>query len=279
MKKITIDESLKGKALFKFLVDNKSALIAQKKAIPKKGDAFSVISFFTEQEGGIKKKTALGDISPTATVLPVKVVANAANYCDSQMDVLLPDCWAKTIKDGKGRIHLHDHEYELEAQVGDVTDIYSEDISLDDLGLKNKPGTTQCLIYESDVQKSYNEFIFNQYKAGKINQHSIGLLYIKIELAINDPEFEKEIDFWNKYAPQVINQDCINEKGYFWVVSEIKLLENSCVLFGANELTPTLSAGKLGTGNEPLKSTQNQPRKSEPEFDLMAAINKTTFLN
>ncbi len=275
MKHIIIDENLRGKALYKFLIENKAALIAQKKALPKCADAFACSVSFFDTKAGAKTKTAIGDIPKDATVLPVKVVANASNWCDSQMDVLIPDCWAKSIKEGKGRIHLADHTYKLQAQVGDVTDIYSQDIQLSELGL-HKPGSTQCLIYESDVMKSYNEFIFNQYKAGKINQHSIGLQYVKLELAINEPEYEKEMDFWNKYINQVINRDMVEEKGYFWVVSEIKLLENSCVLFGANELTPTLTAGKMSTEDEPSKGTQEQPLKT---FDLWAAIKQTTFLN
>jgi hypothetical protein len=39
---------------------------------------------------------------------------------------------------------------------------------------------------------------------------------------------------------QVINKDVANSRGYFWVIYEIKLLEVSAVLWGANELTPCI---------------------------------------
>lgn len=258
MPRIEIDESLKGKPLFKFLVDNKGQLIAQKKSMLKKTGGITCAPAFFNIKGNQAIKTDIGNIAPDAVSVRVKVVANAALWCDTSMDVLLPDCWKKTIKDRKGNIpHLHDHIHEIGAEVGDVADIYSQDISLSDLGLSQK-GTTQVLIFETDVKKSYNPVVFEKYRAGKIKQHSIGLMYIKIALAINDEENEKEYDFWNKYYDQVINKDIIDEKGYFWVVSEIKLLENSAVLFGANELTPTLNV-KSDTLFQPLKGTEDEP--------------------
>jgi hypothetical protein len=140
-------------------------------------------------------------------------------------------------------------------------------MKLTDLGL-NQSGSTQVLIFETDVMASYNEKIFNQYKLKKINQHSIGLQYVKISLCINDKDSEKEYDFWNKYYPQVINKEVVDQRGYFWVVTEIKLLENSCVLFGSNELTPTLDV-KASTESQPPSGTgKNQP----PPFDSLGAI-------
>jgi hypothetical protein len=59
-------------------------------------------------------------------------------------------------------------------------------------------------------------------------------------LAVNDPNFPAEFDIWNKYFAQAINKDVATSCGYFWVVYEIKLLEVSAVLWGANELTPCI---------------------------------------
>ena len=46
-------------------------------------------------------------------------------------------------------------------------------MSLSELGI-NAIGSTQVLIFETDIKKLYNEQVFNLYKSGKINQHSIG---------------------------------------------------------------------------------------------------------
>ena len=86
-----------------------------------------------------------------------------------------------------------------------------------------------------------------------MNQHSIGLQYVKIELAINDKDEKEEFKAWEKYFPLAINKSKAESQGYFWAVKEYKLLENSAVLFGSNELTPTLEVVK---GIEPAEVTQ-----------------------
>ncbi len=276
--KVIIPEELKGKELFKFLVENKSRLIAQKKAMIKRTEPISVDPSYYKK-GETKTKTAFGEIPADATNFMVKVVANAAWWCDSQMDVLLPDNAKKSMRERKGMIpHLHDHIHEIGAEVGDVEDIFYEDISLSELGL-TKSGSTQCLIFETDIQKSYNEKVFTKYKKGKIKQHSIGLQYVKLELAINDEESEKEFDFWNKYVKDVINREFVEEKGFFWVVPEIKLLENSAVLFGSNELTPTLNVGSKNTLGQPSEDTDEEPLVIVPAFDLDKAIRELKFFN
>jgi hypothetical protein len=69
-----------------------------------------------------------------------------------------------------------------------------------------------------------------------------------------------------------LNKNIADEYGFFWVVTEIKLLECSCVLFGANEITPTLEV-KHNTQHEPDESTQSEP----PKFDLKEALKGIKF--
>lgn len=275
MKHIVIPEGATGKQLFSFLVENQKALISQKKALPKFTEAVSVMPEFFQIKDKAAIKTVIGQIADDADSVRAKIVANAARWCDSQGDVLMPDCWEKTIKDGNGRLHLKDHTYKLDARIGDVVNVYSQDVSLTELGLA-KPGFTQCLIYESDVLKEYDQRIFRDYKNGKINQHSIGLNYVKIFLCVNDEDYKQEFAAWNKYIDMVINRDEVEEDGYFWAVTEIKLIECSAVLAGANSLTPTLEV-KSSTGAEPPKGTQQQPH--DQDFDWRAAIKQTHFFN
>lgn len=280
MGKIIIDPSLKGKELTKFLLENKDELIRQKKSLPVKFSdpiSYTPTLFYVKGES-VSKATGESPIPPDADSFRVKVVANAALWCDSHMDVLLPDCWKKSIADRKGLIpHLHDHIHQLGAEVGDVANIYSQDLSLTDLGV-SRSGTTQALIFETDIRKSYNEMIFNRYKAGKIKQHSIGLRYVRMELAINDEESEKQYDFWSKYYEKIINKEVVDEAGYFWVISEIILMENSAVLFGSNQLTPTLEISS-SPQNQPLLSTGDASPQSESVFNLSEAIANLKFFN
>lgn len=263
MSKVIIPEDLKGKELYKFLVENKSALIRQKKAIMKRGEEVYHSTMYVSSSGELSTK-AVGEAAVSVPesdtgVVRVKVVANTALWCDSQMDVLLPDNAKRSIKERRGMIpHIHDHIWEMDAELGDVVNIYYQDFPLKDLGVE-KPGTAQCLVFETDIRKDYNEKAYRKYKAGKVKQHSIGLFYVTLELAINDPDYEKEIDFWNKYINQVINKEVCEEKGYFWVVSEIKLMENSAVLFGSNILTPTVEVD-----GESQKSTSDEPPVGTP---------------
>lgn len=229
--------SLESKSeLFAYLKENKEKLIAEKKSAVKYSD---VVCY---EPPKVATKAEEGE--DTGSVY-VKVVANSTNVLDSHMDVLLPGCYDKTIKERSGFIpHLHDHKHEISARVGDVQKIYTQQVSFSDLGLKGT-GTTECLVFETNVLKDLNENIYNQYKTGRINQHSIGLLYDQIELAINDEESEKEKDFWDKYINQIINPEKAIERGYFWVIPLITLIENSAVLFGSNHATPTLSSKQL----------------------------------
>lgn len=274
--KVIIDETLTGKELYNYLVANKQQLIAQKKSSIKTTDTVSYNPEYYTVKEKTSVKTLITDIPEEATKVRVKIVGNSAWWFDSQQDVLLPDCWNKSIKDGNGRLHLKDHTYKLEAEIGDVFNIYPQDVSLTDLGL-NISGTTQALIYESDVQKSYDEKTFNKYRKGKINQHSIGLNYKNILMAINDEDYKEEFATWNKYIDRIINREDAEKRGYMWIVPEIKLIEVSAVLLGANELTPTLEVGK-NTFAQPEPSTVEEP-SNEPVFDWSAAIKTTNFFN
>lgn len=226
------------KSLFNYLVENKTDLIAHKKSMPIFSDVISLKTNRIEKTGFSEK--ANNPIAEDVDVLRVKVVANTANWMDSHNDVLLSNSWNKSIQERKNFIpHLHDHKHELSAKVGEVVDIFGQDLSFSELGIKGV-GTTQALVFITDIMKSYNEKVFNQYKMGRVNQHSIGLQYIKISLAINDSEYKDEFAVWEKYADNLINKEQAESKGFFFAVQEIKLIENSAVLFGSNEITPTL---------------------------------------
>lgn len=260
--KITIPDDLKGKELIDFLVTNKSAIIAQKKCLPKMAEAISFAPSAEFYKSGTVVKAAASEDETDADMVKVKFVGNAAWWCDSHMDVAIAGCYDKTVKERKGMmVHLHDHVHSIEAEVGDIKKVYTEDISLKELGLK-KEGTTQCLVFDSEVLKEYNPKVFKKYKAGRVKQHSIGLWYIKLELAVNDDDYEKEKEIWDKYIDKIINKKHVQDKGYFWAMVEIKVMEVSAVLFGSNELTPTLGV-KSDTEEEPGNPTQEQPSSNK----------------
>jgi hypothetical protein len=289
MSKIIIPKNLNGKELTKFLIEHKEALIDQKKSLIKKtDDGLSSMSIIlpsaTDKTKMVKVKALTEDDEPDGNddnTLEVEVVCNACWWCDSDMDVLLTDSSKKTIAARKGLIpHLHDHVHMLDAQLGDVQDVYLEDVPLKELGL-SMSGKTQCIIMKTLLQQDYNPKVFALYKAGKVQQHSIGLRYVQIELAINDEESEKEFDFWNKFYPSIINKDVVDEAGYFFPVREIMLLENSAVLFGSNSLTPTRNNGKSNSKTAAKASALENESAEEivdGEWDFKTALLTTKFV-
>jgi len=250
--------------LYGWLKTNKANLIAEKKSMPITAEA---VSFGVSK---VHSKTfatkANAPVHEDIETLRVKVVANTANWIDSHYDMLVPDSAKKSISERKKTIHhLHDHIHRIDAKVGEVVDIILQDLSFSELGIEGE-GSTQGIVFITDIKKSYNEKVFLQYKEGRINQHSIGLQYLDLELAINDEESEKEFDFWNKYFDQIINKEKAEELGFFWVVKEIRLLENSAVLFGSNEITPTLD-NNVGKTIEPSEDTQAKEPEQSTSID------------
>lgn len=213
------------------IVANKAELIQLKKAEVKtvKGG----ISSITKTNATIK-----GVFKDNDNSLERTIVGNTYLWMDSHDDVHAKGCFSKSVKENKSIFHLHDHEFKITSKVGEPKKTYEEDISWKDLGV-NKSGMTQALFMDTEIFKDYNNQIFNEYKAGRINQHSVGMQYVKIDLAVNDESFEKEYKNWTDNIDTLGNPERATEKGFFWLVREAKLIEISAVLMGSNELTPT----------------------------------------
>ena len=90
------------------------------------------------------------------------------------------------------------------------------------------------------LNQHLNQNIFLQYLNNEVNQHSVGMYYVDLELCVNDPEYKSEYSSWNKYIGLLGNATKAYDNGYFWAIKEAKLIEVSAVLQGSNELTPTI---------------------------------------
>ena len=193
----------------------------------------------------------------TDSIIKRTVIGNTYNWLDSHGDVHLDGTFGKSISERQNKIwHLHDHEQKITAKVGIPSKIYEETVQWSDLGIK-KAGTTRALMMDSDIRKDYNNLIFQEYKDGNIDQHSVGMYYVKIDFAVNDKDHKTEFKTWNDNIENIGNREKAEELGYFYAVKEAKLVEISAVLQGSNELTPTIEAKDI----EPSKDTQNEPSK------------------
>lgn len=247
----------------KEMVSKKAELIALKKAEIKtvKGGLSSVLDTNTVIKGLYKNSD---------TELERTIIGNTYLWMDSHDDVHAKGVFTKTIKERKDIFHLHDHEFKITSKVGEPINVYEKSITWRELGL-NKSGSTEALFMDTKVIKDYNNQIFNEYKNGKINQHSVGMQYVKIDLAVNDDEFEEEIKLWNEYIDTIGNKEKVIEKGYFWLVREAKLIEISAVLMGSNELTPTLE------NKSEADNITSQNEAVDKHFNVLEAIQKISI--
>lgn len=247
----------------KEMVSKKAELIAFKKAEIKtvKGGLSSVLDTNTVIKGLYKNSD---------TELERTIIGNTYLWMDSHDDVHAKGVFTKTIKERKDIFHLHDHEFKITSKVGEPINVYEKSITWRELGL-NKSGSTEALFMDTKVIKDYNSQIFNEYKNGKINQHSVGMQYVKIDLAVNDEEFEEEIKLWNEHIDTIGNKEKAIEKGYFWLVREAKLIEISAVLMGSNELTPTLE----NKSEADIITSQNEA--VDKHFNVLEAIQKISI--
>lgn len=276
MSRITLPTHLTGKALQEYLVKNQTELIQKKKSLPIKSDVFTCspeVILESKGDTGIKGAGFSGDTPPDT--FRVKVVANTALWCDSGMDVLTEGCYEESVNAKGNRLpHIKNHAWDdCTSHVGDVVAVYTQKKYLKDLGLVDRSGRTTVLMWETNIRKDYDERVHKFYANGKIDQHSIGLQYLEIFLAVNNKDWTKEYEVWKKWIDKVINKEVPTEKGYFWLVSKIRLIENSCVLFGMNELTPTTSITELslteGTEEQPPNpgtGQQQEPKKVKFKF-------------
>ena len=309
--------------LFSFLRKNKSKLIAQKRSRPTTSDnlEFGYLKSFPIKIA--RAKAAVKDTEDVEGQIQVDIIANMSGWCDSQMDVMIKDGWNKSISDlgasGQKLIyHLKNHGDTIDDIIGKDPSIYTKDIDLSMFNFNSDIKKAQALMMSSMVCEDYDEKIYNLYEDGQIKQHSIGLQYVNIALCLNSKN-EEDADQkknWDKYYPQVINKDYVNETNYFWAVIECKIFEVSAVLFGSNILTPVLDSqpSEDTEDTQPQKSTANKsmvmcpnceapfkmdddnegsvncpncgqfvsPNSTEIEidtFDLLKAIRETTFIN
>lgn len=188
---------------------------------------------------------------------------NSNYYFDSDADVTLPGCAAKSITD-RGPAsnavckikHLLHHDWRMlpgtiveleERKVGDIQGIY----------FATKMSSTQM---GTDTLINYQEKVYDN--------HSIGFQYM-------DGEYiEKGATDWNKYIQKLINPQDAEKAGFMYVWKEIRLFEGSTVAFGANALTPYLGVKSMNKESLALKINEritnlNRQVKSGTQSDEM----------
>jgi hypothetical protein len=242
--------------LFKALTEHKKELVSLKKSVTKNADAISYGYVENISKNNIDKAIASADLPNT---LDVKVVINTTNFLDSHGDLHINGIWNKSVADNKTFLHLQEHNRDFSHVISDSAKGLVQSMTWKQLGLPYD-GTTEALVFESTIDRLRNGFMLKQYANGWVKNHSVGMRYVNLELAINsEADYDKEYkELWDKYYPVVANKELADERGYMWIVSEAKIIEGSAVVMGSNSATPTLE-----NKQEPLDDTlDNEAEKS-----------------
>lgn len=236
-----------------FIRSNKVQILKEKKAMPKLADALS----FDFAKGAELKMlpTPFNDNE-------VVIVGNSVGFMDSHKDVSMMGSWTKTVAE-RGAIVpiIKDHIYKVDNIFAENKGAFVSQVNISELGY-SKEGMTEVLgcIIAPDAD------MFDKYQKGLIKQHSVGLQYIKLDLAVNDPSDEEGYKVWQSNIDKVINREMAEDEGFFFPIFEQKLIEFSAVVFGSNPYTPAFTNTEKSLENdEPLQDTQKEVKPIEQE--------------
>jgi hypothetical protein len=247
--------------LFDWLKLNEKKLIAEKVKFKNTGDVVKHAPSFIS--GTEANKSA--DPNLPKDELQVKAIINTTNLLDSYFDVHIPGLWDKSLSENKYMYHLQEHKTSFDKVIaeGSAVKAYVQNFTWKELGF-DYTGTTQALVFDSTIKAVDNPMMFSKYQQGKVRQHSVGMQYIKVQMAIdsNHKDDEKYKQAWDKYYPQIANKEMADKYGFFFAVTEAKANEGSAVMFGANYATPTLETKEHGAA----ESTPNKPEQSTSKF-------------
>mgnify|MGYP000231563424 FL=1 len=269
--------------LFKHLKANKAAILHSKKSQLKRGDNYSCLLPTLDKSGIEQKDMGVSEDSLPTGKIRVKAVINTSNIMDSHCDVHIGNIWKKSLQELKYIVHLESHEQEFDAVISDTPNVTAsvKNLSWASLGYPYE-GNTQALVFDSIIEESRNEYMYNQYRSGYVKNHSVGMQYVTLYMCINsdDKWYAEEKANWDKYYPSIVNKEMADAKGYFWAVTEAKLIEGSAVVLGSNPVTPTQSVEDYEDAGEDATSGKRKP-SADTHVNVIEAIGnfKFNFIN
>ena len=264
---LTKDERLK------WLAANKGKVMEAKKQSMKFADAVVCPPVMTLKDTNVAvKEEMIGGQAPDTRVLERELVINSCKWLDSHDDVHIPGLWKKSVSETKTAYLLDSHKRGFGDIISDSAVPMLRKMNGTDLGVP-LPGDTEVLIFKVGITPERNPFMYKQYANNWVKQHSVGMRYVNLFMCVNSTEkyFIEEKENWDKYIDYVANKDAAEERGFFFAVTEAKLIEGSSVVFGSNPITPVVDNNKYepeGTQTEP-PSTQADQSKQEPSDDTL----------
>lgn len=246
---LTLKELTDRKERIAYAIANKDFLNQEKlNVVNKRCEVVRTTNIYSKQQSQ-DKSTATITIEE-AKEASVKFVGNTYLWMDSHLDVHAKNVFNEFIAEKEEIFHLSDHDFKLKSRLGNINELYEKTLAWKTLGI-NKEGFTQCLVADSTILRKYDSVIFEDYLNNKINQHSVGMWYIELEIAIDDEDEKDAYKLWKEYIDKIGNPDFAKSVGVFWVVRKAGLREISAVLKGSNSITHTINSSIIKSDNEP----------------------------
>lgn len=127
---------------------------------------------------------------------------------------------------------------------------------------------SEVLKFTSRIFRHKNKARFDDYLKGEVDEHSVGMQYVKLTFALNDPEYKEDYAEFEKYIDAIYNKDEAVESGYFFPILEAKLIEGSSVVFGSNSITPTLSVKVISDDEIVVETAMNTTNVFDSHKDV-----------
>ena len=258
----TFDEAMKE------LIANKKIIIAAKKSAIKYADSLPYFGTIQNENKEVVKAESENKLEDALSI-NVVAVSNACNFYDSHGDVSINGSWNRTAKNTKNGLHLQEHKMSFDKLISENVSFVVETKTWKELGYDYE-GSTECLVMYSQIEKETNPYMFEKYIKGKVKNHSSGLRYVNVEFAINSSAdwAKEEKEIWDKYYPNIVNKDDVDERGYFLAVIEQKIIENSAVIRGSNPATPTISVEPAISTSTKMDSPEGTPKSVIEDYYL-----------
>ncbi len=261
--------------LFAHLRQNKELYKRAKIAELKHADGVNCVPFsrFEPKQQTVKAfEMPTNQTETDANILKLSVVVNTTNIRDSHKDVHIPGIWKKSLQENKNIYLFQEHIMRFDKVIADKVNAFTQSFMWSQLGAPYV-GLTEALVFNADAEKDLNPYMIDKYIKGKVKQHSVGMRYVQLFLAMksDDRRDYTEREVWEKYASQVHNlSEFEEEEPYFWAVTEAKLIEGSSVILGSNSITPTMQVEqpKQITANDEPSHEDTQKNTGWEVFEL-----------
>lgn len=196
-------------------------------------------------------------------------------FMDSHKDVHITDSMNKTVEQQQGKVHYTvNHNLEVGKIISYPKDVEMllKNVEWKDLG-ENYIGKTQVLLFKTNISSYSNSDAVEIIKNRIPVQGSIRMQYVKMTIAINDPEFKDEYAEYQKHIDLIANKEEAEEEGYFFPVYELKIVdEGAMVIKGSNRVTEIQYNDPSSQDNH-----KSEPSLQDTQFDVSKAIQKTNI--